>query len=131
MRRQMSKRNHSPFAPTPASSVLISESQEELKALRESLDYEIQPRGIIEQMYVTDIAHFLWETARLRRCKAAIINSEFRSALERLLVRIMRAPGDYDHDVEDEAEELAQQWFSNQAAKKRVSDLLKKFQLDE
>jgi len=128
----MSKPVRSSFALTPASPVLISESAQEFKALRESLDQEIQPQGIVEQMYVADIAHLVWEIERLRRCKAAIISSKFRSALEGLLARLMREPGDvYGYDTEEEAEKLAEQWFAKEAAKKQVADVLKKFQLDE
>jgi hypothetical protein len=33
--------------------------------------------------------------------------------------------------VGDESEELAQKWFTNKEVKKRVSDILNRFQLDE
>lgn len=47
----------------------------------------------IEQMYVADIAHLVWEILRLRRCKAGSINSVFRAALETLLTQLLREPG--------------------------------------
>jgi hypothetical protein len=53
-----------------------------------------------------------------------IINSAFRSALEHLLVQLLKEPGQYDYEVEDEARALAQSWFTDQEAKKQVSEAL-------
>src|SRR5262249_17530698 len=92
---------------------------------------EITPRGIIEQMYVHDISSIVWEILRLRRCKVVIINSAFRSALEDLLKQLLRQPGQSEYDVGDEAEALAQAWFTDQEAKKQVSEILARFDLDE
>src|SRR5262245_11275888 len=99
--------------------VLITESADEFDALRDAFEQEIKPRGIIEQMYVHDICAIVWEILRLRRCKVIIINSAFRSALEDLLKQLLRQPGQYEYQVEDEAQTLAQSWFTDQVAKKR------------
>ena len=63
------------LALLPKSPLLITESAEELDALRDAFEQEIKPRGIIEQMYVHDICSIVWEILRLRRCKVVIINS--------------------------------------------------------
>jgi hypothetical protein len=110
---------------------LITESADEFDALREAFEQEIKPRGIIEQMYMHDICCIVWEILRLRRCKVVIINSAFRSALEHLLVQLLKEPGQYNYDVEDEAETLAHGWFADQEAKKQVSEILSRFDLDE
>src|SRR5262249_60559324 len=68
---------------------------------------------------------------RLRRCKVIVINSAFRSALEHLLVQLLKRPGQYDHEVERKAQALAQSWFTDQEAKKQVSEILARFDLDE
>ena len=115
----------------PKLPLLITESAEEFEALRDAFEQEIKPRGIIEQMYVHDISAIVWEILRLRRCKVVVINSAFRSALEHLLARLLRQPGEYEYDVEDEAQALAQVWFTDEAAKKRVSELLSRVELDE
>ena len=115
----------------PKLPLLITESAEEFDALRDAFEREIKPRGIIEQMYVHDICSIVWEILRLRRCKVVIINSAFRSAVEDLLEQLLRQPGQYDHEVEDEAEALAQAWFTDQEAKKQVSETLSRFDLDE
>jgi hypothetical protein len=115
----------------PKSPLLITESADEFDALRDAFEREIKPHGIIEQMYVHDISSIVWEILRLRRCKAVIINSAFRSALQSLLKQLLRQPGQYEYEVEDEAQTLAHAWFTDQEAKKQVSELLSRVKLDE
>ena len=127
----MSKQRRGALALLPVSPLLITESEDEFDRIRDALDQELKPRGIIEQVYVADIAYLAWEILRLRRCKAGIINSAFRAALEKFLTQLLRPPGGYSHQVKNEAESLAHTWFSDAAAKKQVSELLAQFQLDE
>jgi hypothetical protein len=115
----------------PKLPLLITEAADEFDALRDAFEQEIKPRGIIEHMYVHDISSIVWEILRLRRCKVVIINSAFRSALQGLLKQVLRQPGQYEHQVEDEAQILAQSWFTDQEAKKQVSEILSGFDLDE
>src|SRR6516162_1434441 len=125
----MRRRNE--LALLPKLPLLITESAEEFDALRDAFEREIKPRGILEQMYVHDINAIVWEILRLRRCKVVIINSAFRSALEDLLLRLLKQPGQLDFQVRDEAQALAQSWFTDQEAKKQVSETLSRFDLDE
>jgi hypothetical protein len=90
----MSKRQRHRSPLPSASPLLITESEEEFDRIHDALDQEIKPRGIIEQMYVADIAHLVWEILRLWRCKAGIINSAFRAALGNLLAQLGRGPGE-------------------------------------
>ncbi len=126
----MSKRRRT-HALLPASPLLITESRAEFDRVRGSFDQEFKPRGILEQVYVSDIAHLTWEILRLRRCKAAIINSGFRVALQAVLKQALRRPGEYALEIYEDVESLACAWFSDPAAKRQVSKLLKDFQLDE
>jgi hypothetical protein len=125
----MRRRNE--LALLPKSPLLITESADEFDALRDAFEREIKPRGIIEQMYVHDICSIVWEILRLRRCKVVIINSAFRSALEHVLTQLLKEPGQYDHEVKDKAQVLAQSWFTDQEAKKQVLETLSRFNLDE
>jgi hypothetical protein len=125
----MRRRNE--LALLPKSPLLITESADEFDALRDAFEQEIKPRGIIEQMYVHDIGSIVWEILRLRRCKVVIINSAFRSALQNLLKQLLKQPGQYDYDVEDEAQALAQAWFTDKEAHKQVLEILSRFKLDE
>jgi hypothetical protein len=115
----------------PKLPLLITESADEFDALRDALEQEIKPRGIIEQMYVHDISSIVWEILRLRRCKAVIINAAFRGALENLLKQLLRQENEDPFEVQDEAQTLAQAWFTDQEVKKQVSELLSQFNLDE
>src|SRR5262244_4416635 len=114
------------LALPPKSPLLITESADEFHALRDAFEREIKPRGIIEQMYVHDICSIVWEILRLWRCKAVIINSAFRSALENLLVQL-KQPGQQDFQARDPARKLAHAWFTDQEAKKQVSETLSRF----
>ena len=125
----MRRRNGSTLLPKLP--LLITESADEFDALRDAFEREIKPRGIIEQMYVVDICAIVWEILRLRRCKVIIINSAFRRALENLLEQLLRQANEDPFEVEDEAQALARSWFTDQEAKKQVSDLLSRFDLDE
>ena len=125
----MRRRNE--FALLPKLPLLITESADEFDALRDAFEQKIKPRGIIERMYVHDICAIVWEILRLRRCKVNIINAAFCSALQHLLAQFLRKPGPFENYVGDESEELAQKWFTNKEVKKRVSDILNRFQLDE
>jgi hypothetical protein len=115
----------------PKLPLLITESADEFDALRDAFEQEIKPRGIIERIYVHDISAIVWEILRMRRCKVVIINLALRSALQSLLKQLLRQPGQYEYDVEDEAQTLAQSWFTVQEAKKQVSEILSRFDLDE
>ena len=91
--------------------LLMSESADEFASLRTTLELEIKPKGIIELIYVDDIAAIVWETRRLRRCKTSIINNASRTALQTLLRELMWSS---EHPYYDEADALAIEWFSNQ-----------------
>jgi hypothetical protein len=103
----------------PNTPLLITETADEFDRICAALSHEIRPNGIIEQMYVADIAQLAWEILRLRRCKALIINLAFRGALEELAVQLLRNPGQSKFQLKDEAEKLAEAWFSEDSAKKR------------
>jgi hypothetical protein len=115
----------------PKLPLLITESADECDTLRDAFEQEIKPQGIIEQMYVHDISAIVWEILRLRRCKVAIINAAFRSALEDLLRQLLRQPGQGLYNDGGEAQDLAHAWFTDKEAKKAVSEILSQFDLDE
>jgi hypothetical protein len=110
------------FAKPP---LLITESKEDFASLSAALAQEIKPRGIVEQIYVADIAAIVWEIRRLRRCKVAMVNTEFKGALSHLLGRLI------DNPDWDSLRALAVDWFSEPEAKKEVSQLLAEYHLDE
>jgi hypothetical protein len=44
--------------------LLMTESKAKFDRIRDALNEEIKPRGIIYQMYVADIAYLSWEVLR-------------------------------------------------------------------
>jgi hypothetical protein len=82
------------LALLPKLPLLITESADEFDAFARCVfEREIEPRGIIGQMYVHDICSIVWESPRLRRGKAAIIDAAFRDALVHLLTECLETPG--------------------------------------
>jgi len=114
----------------PKSPLLITESADEFDALRSAFEQEIKPRGIIEHMYVYDIACIVWEILRLRRGKAAIVNAAFRDAFADVLTKCLTKPGKFQL-VRGHAETLAADWFKGQEGKTRVAEILNQNGLDE
>ena len=127
----MTKAGQVRSALIPTAPLLITESKDEFDLLRDTLNEEVKPRGIIEQMYVEDIAYLVWEILRLRRGKAAIINSAFRDALTEVVMQLLRNPGERKYQFKDHSEKLAREWFSDPDVKKQVAGLLREFNLDE
>src|SRR5215813_1995122 len=65
-------------------------------------------------------------------CGGARWSSSIRpSAAHCKVFQLLRQPGQYEYEVEDEAQTLAQSWFTDQEAKKQVSEILRRFDLDE
>jgi hypothetical protein len=112
--------------------LLITESADEFSTLLAALEQEIKPNGIIEQIYLADLAAIVWKIQRLRRCKTGIINNAFRPALQSLLRQLLISSNFLSHrDDEERADALALDWFSNQRTKKEVLAILRQFHLDE
>jgi hypothetical protein len=113
--------NDSPTGSSPIPLVprLITESDEEFERIRQALNEELQPVGIIEQMYVEEIADVVWEIVRLKRCKAGVTNLAFHDASANLLFRLMQAGPD-----------VARGWISDPEIAKQVESELATYKLD-
>jgi hypothetical protein len=118
----MPKASHASSALIPTTPLLVTESRDEFNRICDTLNDQIEPRGIIEQMYVEDIAYLVWEIVRLRRGKAAIVNSAFRAALTEIITQLLLKPGDMKYVVQDDAKTLAYEWFSDPNVKKQIAD---------
>jgi hypothetical protein len=105
--------------------VLRSESADEYTSLHKKLVEEIRPQGAIEAVYVEEITDLIWEIKRLRSCKVSIIHQVSRRALQGVLLQILPIL------EKIKAEPLANRWFEDAAAKEEVSEILKRFDLDE
>jgi hypothetical protein len=127
----MTKAGQVSSALIPTAPLLLTESKDEFNLIRDNLNDQIKPRGIIEQMYVEDIAYLVWEILRLRRGKVAILNLAFRDALTEVVMQLLHKPGDWKNRQKDHAEKLAREWFSDPDVKKQIAGLLREFNLDE
>jgi hypothetical protein len=113
-----------------------AEPPDEFASLYEELEQEIQPKGVIERTYVSDIASILWQIKCLRRYKTHIINSSRNEALGGILRPLLwdlDFPDDPSADeIHQIADDLVRRWFDEDAeAKTEVGELLRKFQMDE
>ena len=107
----------------------LTKSADDYHSLVKSLEQAISPSGFIEHLYVADIAAIVYETVRYRRCKAAMIDTALRGALEKLLIQFWKKPDEIAPYEEFEA--LAFEWFTDPKAKQEVAEILGKFNLDE
>jgi hypothetical protein len=88
---------------------------------------DIKPRGIVERLYVADIAALSWEILRLRRCETAVVNIAFKHAVSHTVYRLAGEPRVGSPERE---------WYegivvSKPKARKEVLKLLAEFRLDE
>jgi hypothetical protein len=126
----MTARSNIAFRLSSKMPLLITESEEDFAALASELKQELKPCGIIEQMYVADIAALVWEILRLRRCKGATINIALKEALSRIVYRLAGEP-DPDTPQRDWVDAVSRDWFLKPKARKEVLELLDEFRLDE
>ena len=110
--------------------VLMSESAEEYLALHKKLIDEINPQGLIEAVYVEEIADLVWEIQRLRKFKLTIIILATRRSLVNILMELLT------HQAKIKVDKLAKNWFDEDedeaaAAKEEVRKILQRFNLDE
>jgi hypothetical protein len=61
--------------------LLATEDPNQYYALLAKLAREEKPIGVVEWLWVKDIADLTWDIIRLRRIKAAYVNGQFTSAL--------------------------------------------------
>ena len=106
-----------PLLPLPP--LLITESDEEFNRIRDALYQEIKPNGIIESMYVDEIADLIWQIIRLKRCKVGVINYSFHGSSAFILRRLMDAGPD-----------IARDWISDPTIAKAVEHHLATYKLD-
>jgi hypothetical protein len=124
--------------------LLMTENRDDFDDLLKALRREFNPKGVIEDMYVAEIAAIVWEILRLRRCKTAIINAAYFDVLKDVIEQAFKEPqtstfqlGGLDIDSrpyteeEQEREDLRFDWFHDKKAKTGVARKLAKFGLDE
>jgi hypothetical protein len=110
--------------------LLFGESAEEFANLRAELMREIEPKGVIERIFVNDLALLVFDIVRFRRFHTDIILKARPAALSTILLQLL-AKINFLHDDSIKAKKLTQAWFENSADKVEVQKLLAQFGLDE
>jgi hypothetical protein len=101
------------FGPPP---LLDGESQEVYDTLLARVTGTVNPKDIIEEIWVHDIVNLVWEILRLRRLKVALLSSSVGRGLHKLC----------DHRGEYAIGSLITKWSAGEpAAVKRVEKFLK------
>jgi hypothetical protein len=111
--------------------LLLGESAEQFASLRAELMRDIKPKGIVEKIYVYDLAALVWDIVRFRRLQTDIILNARPAALLTILRQLL-AKINFPHDIDGvKAKTLTRAWFENSADKIEVQKLLEQFGLDE
>jgi hypothetical protein len=113
--------------------LLRSESAAEFLALRDRLHQEIKPTGVIEEIYLDDIAALVWEIQRLRNFRISMIHSALPQAIQAMLERLLYQPVYMESiDTVIKANSLTRGWLEKKDdERKEVAELLRRFNLDE
>lgn len=133
--------------------LLRSECEHEFDELLHALSGEIQPRGIVENLYVEEIAGIIWDILRLRRCKVTIMNMSFEKALHKLisshlkmrrpareeesktdpfsLTELWQPPTKSEIERSKKINRLVRGWFTSNEGKQKVLSILRRSHLDE
>ncbi len=115
------------FSKTP---LLVTESEQDFSDLSAALMQEIKPRGIVQQLYLTDFVTRVWEISQFQRCKVAIVKTAFRDALSEIVYRLAGEP-EMGTPKREWVDAVTNDWFSKPEARKEVLQLLGQFHLDE
>ena len=126
-KEQIFRRDNIATALIPAAPLLITESAKDFAEMHDALHQEIRPHGIIEKMYVADIAHFNWEILRLWRCRSTIVNVAYKSAIKEILRMLCMR----NSEIYNDADDLSLRWFTDEDARGEVLDVLRGFHLDK
>jgi hypothetical protein len=92
------------------------------QAIRDHITAAVAPSDFLEEIWVNDFANLLWETQRLRRLKAALIEATAHEGVK----KVMR-PFCMQYGLGYSAEELARDWVSgDKTAARKVKGNLRK-----
>jgi hypothetical protein len=111
--------------------LLSSESEAEFNAMRAEIDNDIQPEGIIEQIFAHRFAQITWEICRYSLNKTGIIQNNFPAALQSLLEQLLRRD-DYLHNLTtaNPIIEVSENYFCDPQTKAKILETLRRFGLN-
>jgi hypothetical protein len=116
------------FNPT----ILTTESEKQVNAIRDELTKEIKPNGFIERMYVDDMADIIWEIQRLRRFKNCLIRNAMQLAIQNILTQVLASSDILENSQRGQlAKRMAAGWLNNQKDQAKIENTLTQFDLNE
>ena len=108
------------FGPPP---LVEGEDPAAYDALSAHIRNAVEPRDVLEEIWVRDIVDIFWETLRLRRLKAKLLQSSAMSGVMRILSSLFEP---------DRAREMARRWASGKSdARELVRSHLERHGLDQ
>src|SRR5271169_6374194 len=72
------------FGPAP---LIAGEDQAQYEAMRDQISAAVQPLDFLEEIWVNDVVNLVWETQRLRRLRAALLQSAAPEGVYQILNR--------------------------------------------
>ena len=66
------------FGPPP---LIAGEDQAQYEAMRDQISAAVQPLDFLEEIWVNDVVNLVWETQRLRRLRAELLQSAVPSII--------------------------------------------------
>jgi hypothetical protein len=109
----------------PKIPLLATECRREFNRIRAALEQLVKPADVVQQIYLDEMVHRVWEIMRCRRCKVGIVNGRIRAELRAYIA------GHWELKSSEEAERLANRWYEGPQGKKEVHECLAEFQPDE
>jgi hypothetical protein len=103
-------------AMLPAPRLWLGESAEDLANLRAALQKEIKPNGIIESIFLYDIAELVLQMLRCRRIKTSILVKARPAALTLIIQQLLSTESGLPV-MKTQVKELADAWFGGGAKK--------------
>jgi hypothetical protein len=124
------QRRHKPL-PT-LTRLLETDSKLEFASIRDALSCGGKPWSAVQEVYFQDAIYAVWEFLRLQRCRAAILNSERRPALEELLCALRFSEHAFEFVSRgNEAKNFVRTLPGGSNVPKRLSHLLKRVQRED
>jgi hypothetical protein len=110
--------------------ILECEDKELYWSIFERMALEIAPKDLHEWFQVKTMVDCDWQNLRYERSKMCAIDLRFREALANVLRPILEEET-IEHSPEQDASELAQDWFTDWETKKAIRQHLSDYNLSE
>ncbi len=109
----------------PSTVFLRDENPADFEKLYNLFVEEIDPRDLLEHIFVREFVEELWEGRRFRRIKCSTINAARQEAIERIFCQFYAAGGPVDIHTELDSVALAESWITRDERSATADSILK------